>query len=147
MEHFCVKLGIPDRYLGYYGVVKYAWNKRCYNVAVWHGAGGGATTGGALNKIEKQASVVFADVFLMGHVHKRAATMRDLYVPDPQNGRINRITQHFVITGSALDYDGSYAEEMGLIPSTKGFPRIRLGGRTLKKGRRTKRLKEVEVYI
>lgn len=147
MEHFCVKLGIPDRYLGYYGVVKYAWNKRCYNVAVWHGAGGGATTGGALNKIEKQAAMVFADVFLMGHVHKRAATMRDLYVPDPQNNRINRITQHFVITGSALDHAGSYAEEMGLPPSTKGFPRIKLGGRTLKKGRRTKRLKEVEVYI
>ena len=147
MEHFCVKLGIPDRYLRYYGVVKYAWNKRCYNVAVWHGAGGGSTTGGAMNKIEKQASVVFADVFLMGHVHKRAATMRDLYVPDPQNGRINRITQHFVITGSALDHEDSYAEEMGLPPSTKGFPRIKLGGRTLKKGRRTKRLKEVEVYI
>src|SRR5690606_1415748 len=126
---------------------KYAWNKRCYNVAVWHGAGGGATNGGALNKIEKQATVVFADVFRMGQVHKRADTMRVSYVPDTQQGGINRITQHFVITGSALDHADSYAEEMGLPPSTKGFPRIRLGGRTLKKGRRTKRLKEVEVYI
>src|SRR5690606_21620540 len=88
MEYFCLTLGIPGRYLRYYGVGKYAWRKRCYSVAVWHGAGGGSTTGGAMNKIEKQASVVFADVFLMGHVHKRAATMRDLYVPDPQNGKI-----------------------------------------------------------
>lgn len=144
-EVFCPKLGLSERYLRYQGVIKYAWNKRAYNFAVWHGRGGGRKAGGALNKVDDMRQIVFGDVFLMGHHHRLAATKNDFYVPDPQNMRMKRITQTVVVTGSSLDYEGSYAEEAGLTPTTKGFPIIRLDGRTIRKKGTTYRVKDVRV--
>ena len=144
---FCDIMGITDRYLRYQGVIKYAWNKRCYNVSVWHGAGGGSTPGGAMNKLQKQSETVFADVYLMGHVHRRQAHSKMLYVPDPQNKQIRRMKQVFVVTGSALNHEESYAEEKGLPPTETGFPKIYLCGRTVYKGNKRIRKKEIRVEI
>lgn len=128
MRYFAELMGLADKYARYQGVVKYAWNKRAYDVAVWHGAGGGTTIGGAMNKLQKMQNVVVADVYLMGHVHKRAATFDGIYITDQRNGKIIQKKQAFVITGSALGYEESYAEEAGLKPSIKGFPSIYLDG-------------------
>lgn len=140
-------LGIDDRYLRYQGIIKYSWNKRAYNVHVFHGAGGGATPGGAMNRLQKQADIVFADVYIAGHTHKRQVHTKTLYVPNMQNNKLAKIKQVFVSTGSALEYDTSYAEEKGLAPSEMGFVRIVLGGRTTKKGESTQRLKEIKVEV
>lgn len=139
-------MGLREKYLRYQGVIKYAWNKRSYHVSVWHGSGGGSTPGGAMNRLQKQAETVFADVYLMGHVHRRQVHTKMIYVPNEQNKRMKRIKQVFVVTGSALDYDGSYAEEKGLSPSEMGFPKIILGGRTIQ-NKGTKRVKEIKVEI
>jgi UDP-2,3-diacylglucosamine pyrophosphatase LpxH len=140
-------MGLRDKYLRYYGVIKYAWNKRAYNVAVWHGAGGGSTPGGAMNKLQKQAETVFADVYLMGHVHRRQAHSKIIYVPDERNNKIVKKKQVFVVTGSALNYEESYAEEKGLPPTEVGFPTIYLDGRREVKHRRTKTIKDIRVEI
>jgi hypothetical protein len=144
-EVFCPKLGIEDKYLRYQGVVKYAWNNRAYNVALWHGAGGGKRPGSAINKVNEMKNTVFADVYLMGHVHRLGSTKEDYFIPDPQHMKMRRITQAYVVTGSALEYEGSYAEMMGLTPSTKGFPVIRLSGRSVKKDGTTYRVKDIRI--
>jgi hypothetical protein len=141
---FCKFLGIEDKYLGYSGIVGYAWNKRAYGVYMWHGAGGGAKPGSSLNKIEDQTKVAEnCDVFLMGHVHRKMAYKKDINRPDHRNGRMVTHEQLFVITGSSLNWAGSYAQMVGLAPSTAGYPRIVLGGRTVG----GKRLKETYASI
>jgi len=144
---FCELLGITEKYLRYQGVIKYAWNKRCYNVAVWHGAGGGTTPGAAMNRLQKQAETVFADVYLMGHVHRRQAHTKMIYVPDPYNNKMKLVKQVFVVTGSALTHENSYAEEKGLAPTEMGFPKIYLGGRSVNKGKSKIREKEIRVEL
>ncbi len=44
------------------------------SMVIWahHGVGGGTTIGAPLNKLEKIANQFDADIFLMGHVHKKA---------------------------------------------------------------------------
>lgn len=137
----CKLLNIEDKYLRYQGVIKYAWNNRAYNVAVWHGAGGGG--GSSLNKLIKQRNTVMADVYLMGHTHKLEATKLDYFVPDARSLTMQKITQAFIVTGSTLDYEDSYAEEKGLNPSAMGFPKIHLSGYSSAK----KREKDIKVEI
>lgn len=129
MEMFADKLGIADKYLGYSGVISYAWNKRNYDVYVWHGAGGGSKPGGSLNRLEEQVKVVQADVYLMGHVHKKIAYKKDVYVCDSRNMKLTKREQMFIITGSSLEWAGSYAQMVGLPPATAGYPHFILGGR------------------
>lgn len=126
IRSFCKSLGIP--YLKYNGIVNYAWNKKAYTVNMWHGAGGGGTIGSALNKCVKMSEKTFADVYLMGHVHKLADTTRRIKLPDTRNNKLVDIKQTFVLTGSALNYDESYPDQKNLEISDLGFPRIILNG-------------------
>jgi predicted phosphodiesterase len=129
MENFAELMGLKDKYLQYQGVIKYSLNGRAYNVAVWHGAGGGRKTGSSVNRLEAQTETVFADIYLMGHTHKQHVHTKELWVPDPHSMMMKPMTQWFVNTGHSLNYEGSYAEQYGLPPSTKGFPLIYLNGK------------------
>jgi hypothetical protein len=42
--------------------------------------------------------------------------------------KVNKVEQHFVVTGSALDYDDGYAEQAGMQPRLLGFPTITMRG-------------------
>lgn len=125
-DNLCDMLGIP--YLKYSGIVTYAWNHVAYNINVWHGKGSTGTTGNALNNCIKMSEKAFADVYAMGHCHKLAKTSRIFKVPDSRNKQITQITQHFVLTGSALDYDDNYPDMQNLEIADLGFPTIELRG-------------------
>ena len=122
--YFAQLMGLEDKYANYQGVVKYVLNQRTFDVSVWHGSGGGSTSGGAMNRLVKQASTVIADIYLMGHVHQRQASSKQIYVPDGRNNKIDLMQQYFVVTGSALSYENSYAEMAGFAPANVGFPKI-----------------------
>ena len=124
---FAREMGIADKYMGYQGIVKHKVQGSSFLTHVFHGAGGGGTSGGAMNKLEKQANIVFANLYLMGHVHRSFASSRNFYMPVVLKNRMSTITQHFVCTGHALTYDGSYAEMKGLSPTSLGFPKIFFG--------------------
>lgn len=128
MHLFACFLGLEDKYMGYSGIVGYSWNKRNYNVYVWHGAGGGGRPGSSLNKIEDQVKVVDADVYLMGHVHRKIAYKKDVFRVDSRNRKMTKGEQMFIITGSSLEWSGSYAQMAGLAPTTAGYPHFVLGG-------------------
>jgi len=122
----CRELKIP--YLGYTGIVKYAWNGVAYTVNVWHGTGTGATTQTAINTCEKMAQRAYADVYCCGHFHKKLVSDRIIDFPDVRNNKVVKVTQNFVVCGSALDYEEGYAEKEGLQARELGFPIIQLHG-------------------
>jgi UDP-2,3-diacylglucosamine pyrophosphatase LpxH len=124
--YFAQMMGLESKYANYQGVVKYVVKQRNFNVSVWHGAGGGSTSGGAMNRLMKQSLTVFADIYLMGHVHQRQASSKQVYVPDVRNNKIDLMQQYFIVTGSALTHETSYAEMAGFAPSNVGFPKITL---------------------
>lgn len=126
MLYFAQLMGLEDKYLRYQGVIKYTISKRSFNVSIWHGSGGGSSPGGAMNRLQKQAETVFADLYLMGHVHRRQAHTKVMYMPDERNNKIDLVKQVFVVTGSALTHEGSYAEEAGFSPTEIGFTKVTL---------------------
>ena len=119
----CDKLNIP--YLGYSGVVTYSLNKRAYNINMFHGKAGGGVEN-ALRKCKEMANKVNADIYLMGHCHHKAYTTRCFKQIDSRNSTIVDTVQYFVLTGHALSYDDSYADQANLEISNKGFPIITL---------------------
>lgn len=129
-EQISMMLDVP--YLKHTGVVTYSFSKRAYNINFFHGKGGG-TVEHALRVCKSMANKVHADVYLMGHVHHSAHTKRQIKDIDSRNGKINELTQYFVLTGASLDYDESYADQMNLEMATKGFPIIVLHGDTNRK--------------
>lgn len=131
MKQFCRNLEIP--YLRYSGVVTYAWNKRAYNINLWHGSGGGSSTASALNKCIGMSNKIHADVYLMGHCHKLANTSRQYRYIDTRNSKIVTTKQYFVLTGSALNYDDNYPDMQNLEIADLGFKKILLGGEVKKK--------------
>lgn len=139
MEDFCARLGIEDKYLGYSGIVVHSINKRAYVTYVWHGAGGGAKPGGNLNRIEEQVKVVEGcDIYLCGHVHKKIAYKKTAQKVDTRNMQVVTFEQTFVVTGSSLEWSGSYAQAAGLAPSAPGYPKLILNGRMGPGGRKVK---------
>lgn len=142
MYLFAKFLGLEHKYMGYSGVIGYAWNKRSYNVYVWHGAGGGGRPGSSINKLEDQVKTVDADVYLMGHVHRKMAYKKDVFRVDSRNRKMTKGEQMFIVTGSSLEWNGSYAQMTGLAPSTAGYPHFILDG-TIRGGKKIKGMQAV----
>lgn len=119
-------------YMKHSGVVTYSINKKAYNVNMFHGRCGGGIEN-ALRHCKAMSNKVIADVYLMGHVHACASTKRQIKIIDSRNRKITESTQYFVLTGHALEYDDSYADQMNLEINTKGFPSVVLSGNSEKK--------------
>ena len=145
--YFAQLMGLEDKYANYQGVVNYTLNQRSFDVSVWHGAGGGSTSGGAMNRLVKQSNTVLADIYLMGHVHQRQACSKQLYIPDARNNKIDLMQQYFIVTGSALTHENSYAEMAGFAPSNVGFPKIQLSVKRKMVNESNIRYKSVKVEI
>ena len=99
-----------------------------YTISGYHGFGGGSTIGGKANKVKKMSQVVLADVYLMSHVHEPINTKGVIFVPDYQHKSIVKKEMYYCISNSFVEYEGSYAEKMGLIPSNTGINEIVLDG-------------------
>jgi len=99
-----------------------------YTLTGYHGYGSGTTTGGKANKVKKMSQVVLADVYLMSHVHEPLNTKGVIFIPDYQHKSIVKKEMHYCISNSFVEYEGSYAEKMGLTPSNTGINEIELDG-------------------
>jgi len=93
-----------------------------------HGHYTGRKTGGALNNITDLASWFDADVYLMGHVHKRLVHKEDLITV--RGGEIIQSSRIFCLTGSFLrSYSlgvETYAERKALPPGRIGTITVRI---------------------
>lgn len=129
-KEFCKRLDID--YTGFMGVNTYSFNSRAYNICFTHGRAGG-TTENALRKVKDLTSICTADIYATGHVHKLAYTSRIMNYVDSRNAKIVQNKQYFVLTGSSLNYEEGYAEQMNLEVASTGFPTILLYGCTNEK--------------
>ena len=100
-----------------------------YTISGYHGGqSNGSTTGSKANKVKKMSQVVLADVYLMSHVHEPINTKGIIFVPDYQHKSIVKKEMYYCISNSFVEYENSYAEKMGLIPSNTGINEIELDG-------------------
>jgi len=74
----------------------------------------------------RMVEVATADLYLMGHTHELQATASIYYDVDKKSGKKITSTRHFCLTGSFLNYEGSYAEALCLNPVRTGAPRLTL---------------------
>lgn len=103
--------------------------QQLYRIHSWHGTGGAATPSSALSKCRSQAMIHQADVFLMGHYHRKVVD-QDLYFswPDGAPKPIERM-RAYGVTGSFMKWDDSYAERAGYAPSIRGAIKLELSAK------------------
>jgi len=102
--------------------------KMLYTISGYHGSGSSQTIGAKANKVKKMSQVVLADLYIMSHVHEPITTKGVIYVPDYQHKSIVKKEMYYCISNSFVEYEGSYAEKMGLIPSNNGICEVELDG-------------------
>lgn len=96
----------------------------CKTVYIQHGDGiGGTTIGGKMNGVQRrEAMVPDADVIICCHVHTPATWKESYYVTDTRHDTVKMKERTYIVVGSALEYDGGYAEKYALRPSANVFP-------------------------
>jgi len=94
-----------------------------YTFAVSHGAGGGALTGGGVNRAERFAySMSGVDALIVGHTHKPLVTSPAQLVVDHQNRKVYVKPFKVIVATSWLSW-GGYAAQKLLTP-TAHVPQI-----------------------
>jgi len=121
--------GLLDcRYLGVSSVIRLVFasaSKHTSTIAVdlWahHGKGASRLVGGSFNRVEQMREAFHADVYLMGHDHKRGAVPVTIMEPKEANGKltIHHKKQWLCRTGSFLS---AYAnnEQSYIVDAAKG---------------------------
>lgn len=97
-----------------------------YSLYVNHGhGGGGRKVGSKLNSLQDFASLIDADVYIVGHTHLPATFKQSAYRVVPQQGCAVIHEQVFVNTASTLNY-GGYGNRGGYQPPSNSYPIITL---------------------
>ena len=131
------QLGIEDRYAPSWWYLYLSFGKN-YNskkkpflfiITGYHGSGGGRKSGSKINRLEEMSQVVIADLYIMSHVHKTIGTKGVIFVPDVQHKTMVKKDLYYLITNSFVEYEGSYGETMGLIPSNTSINEAILSGK------------------
>jgi predicted phosphodiesterase len=120
IQDICDSLTIP--YIEAAALIVYRVGDVEYEVYLRHGTGNGQ----ALASLAKAGTVIRADVYVTGHIHRQAATVEDFFVR--KGSAVQRERRHFVSSGSFLGYE-KYAAVRGYSPGRLGAPRIFLDGR------------------
>ena len=145
------KLGNGIKNLSYTCFVRLLFNRALNNhhgasnsiiIHASHGFGGGLYEGASLNRLLRQAEFWDAEIFLVGHCHKKRTAMRNTIGMSHQGLETVSKKRIFALTGSFYrGYVGgsnSYVEKKGYPPSDIGvvkitiepFRQIRISGKT-----------------
>lgn len=140
MYDILCKLDIEDRYRENLAVLKLQFGNKdgnggqnpTYIFAVTHGSGGGALTGGTVNRNERFGYVFDGiDMLVVGHSHKPWTTDPSKIKVDAFNNKVSIKPFRIVSATSWLDY-GGYALGKQLLPSSNTPQIISLYGRKKK---------------
>lgn len=126
-ESIADKIGKPSVYREDETLIKITFGKKggrenkqqCYTIYLTHGAGGGKRPGSSLNNIELLGLSIDADVYIMGHTHKRMAYKSTFRRPDLRNNAIAETERLFVVSAAWQSY-GGYAARKMLPPGARG---------------------------
>ena len=120
----CMILKVP--YLGYTCYHHIRVGKQGYTVWSTHGYSSARLPHTKLNAAIKASSHATVDLVLYAHTHGLEATASLNEKIDGRNRTITTNGKHIVLTGSFLEYRGSYAEMLGLPPVKTGVAKIML---------------------
>lgn len=131
------------KYLGVNGFIRLSLfnetRKKSYSIDIWahHGKGAARTVGGSMNRIEQMAENAEADIFLMGHDHKKSVGfLRKMYLSGQKDLVLKERKIMMGRTGSFLKgyVDGarSYVTDMALKPCDLGVIKIELTPKRLR---------------
>lgn len=100
-------------------------------VLAYHGKGASRLVGGSLNTVQQMTEIANANVYLMGHDHKKGCAMASKFEwSDNSNSHIREVKQLFARTGSFLqgyvEDKPSYVVEKLLNPTDLGTVKIEL---------------------
>lgn len=131
------KLDIEDRFRENVAFLKIQMGKQewsgisnpTYMLVVTHGAGGGALTGGSVNRSERFGYVMDGcDALIVGHTHKPFVTQPAKICIDSRNNRVSIKPFKVICSTSWLDW-GGYAAQKMLTPSSFAPQVITLKGK------------------
>jgi len=136
LEDIAIALDIDDLYRPDGAFLKVSFGRKTnngkkatYTLCCIHGNGGGAKSGGAVNKIEDFLySVEGIDIMIMGHVHKKLAGRPSRLCIDPHNNYVTQRDTLWVIAAPWQEY-GGYAFRKMLRPASRGKTPITLYGK------------------
>jgi hypothetical protein len=128
-QYVAAKLGLP--YLGFSSFGYFLLNGVHHNPGFvcyfHHNYGGGYTQGGKINRADQLRRVApVADAIFSGHFHT-TARVPVTWFDAVREGVVTKIGYDY-ITGSALSYKGSYAEERGKPAATLEFIKVTFRG-------------------
>lgn len=131
-EEIADQLGVP--YTEDESFIKVSVGKRpnngkkyVYTIYMTHGSGGGKKAGGTLNNMEDLSKNIFADIYVVGHGHKRIGHKAVFRLPDLRNGKITEIEQLYVSAAGWLKFGGYPVRKM-YRPQVRGSHPITLHG-------------------
>lgn len=95
-----------------------------YKVHATHGSAGGGTPEGKLKGAKRVFSYIHADLVLYGHTHGLDKVQMRYFEISKKRKKVENRIKHAVLTGSYLNYEGSYAEQKNMMPVDIGSPTI-----------------------
>jgi hypothetical protein len=126
MQEFCHRIGRPDAYGQFTGIVNYRLGSdRTYSAYAWHGATGGTTEASVINAMLKMRETAITHMYFMGHTHKLLDFEREVVLPAPGQEDPIIMSQLFVNTGASLDH-GGYGEQKGFSRPLPGYGVVQL---------------------
>jgi len=135
-EDLCERLNTT--YLGWLSLIKIAFNSKknrpiVVNIFACHGTGGGKLLGTSINKIDDMTQVINnADIYTMGHDHKRSATPKTVLEIFDNSGNfgVKQKRQYLVRSGSfqkSYEKDSSgFAQGRLMRPADLGAVRLNI---------------------
>lgn len=112
-------------YLRYGAFIKLRCGSMNYIVYATHGSSGSKYTHTKLAAAMKLGNFVDADIYLYAHTHGLNHVSEKRKRVNLKNKTVEEYEVHYVLTGSFLGYDDSYADMKDLPPSVIGYPVIR----------------------
>jgi predicted phosphodiesterase len=136
LEDVAIGLDIDELYRPDGAFIKVSFGKKtvnskraAYNLCCIHGSGGGAKSGGAVNRVEDFLySIEGVDILVMGHVHKKLAGKPSRLCFDSYNNVLRQRDTLWVIAAPWQNF-GGYSMRKMLRPSPKGKTPIILYGK------------------
>lgn len=134
LKQVAERLGVGDKYCdnSWYLFLRFgekqsgAKRPMCYTISGYHGSGG-ISPGASVNKAQKMAEIVPADIYVMGHTHKASITPFSTYEVNYGNNSISKKDSVCIVTNSFLN-PGGYGEKKGYQPVSIAQTKIELDG-------------------
>jgi predicted phosphodiesterase len=125
------EMGLPEhRRFGINGILRlrFMFADRVFwrqDVYLFHGTANGKGKSGILNELERLPMSHQADVYCLGHAHKRVVSMDEYSVMDHSTNRVMRRNRHYSAAGAYLvgitdTENGQWSERRGFYPQGIG---------------------------